>query len=87
MTHEQLAALDSAGRAAAIEALEAEVTHGSQSRSNRSIAAKLRAYEEKFGMSTAEMLRQFASGGLREDEEISAWLFWARAADGKRVGR
>ena len=87
MTHEQLAELDSTERAAALDSLEAEVMRGGQPRSQRSIAARLRAYEEKFGISTAEMLRKFASGGVREDEEISAWLFWAHAEERQRAGR
>ena len=87
MTHEQLAALDSTGRASALAALEAEITRGGQSRPNPSIVANLRAYEEKFGMSTAEMLKKFAAGALPDDGEISAWLFWAGAADRKRVVR
>jgi hypothetical protein len=87
MTHEQLAALDRPGRAKAIAALEADVMRGGQSRSNPSIATNLRAYEEKFGMSTAEMLKKFAAGGLPDDGEISDWLFWAGAADRTRVVR
>jgi len=87
MTHEQLAALDHAGRASAIATLEAEITRGGQSRSDPAVSTNLRAYEEKYGMSTAEMLKRFAAGALPDDGEISAWLFWARAADRKRVVR
>jgi hypothetical protein len=86
MTHEQLAALESPARATAIAALEAEIVRG-QAPTNPSIATNLRAYEEKYGMSTAKMLSKFAAGELPDDGEISAWLFWARAADRKRVVR
>jgi hypothetical protein len=81
MTHQQIAALDSTELAKVVAALENEITGGGQPRSHPSISTNLLACEEKFGISTAEMLRKFAAGTLPDDEEISEWLFWAGAAN------
>jgi hypothetical protein len=46
-------------------------------------AARVRAFELRYEMSTAEMIRGYRSGELRETADIAEWLFWAEAQDSR----
>jgi hypothetical protein len=87
MTHNELAALSPSERANALQAMEAEILYNAQPWSTPAINSTLRSYEDRFGMSTSEMLAKFAAGEMADDGEISSWLFWARAASRTRVVR
>ncbi|HEU0012643.1 MAG TPA: hypothetical protein VFQ45_03130 [Longimicrobium sp.] len=87
LTHEQLAALSPRERESALEALESELLGSGLPQAGLVVEARLRAFEERFGMSTDEMLKRFASGALAEDDDISSWLFWASVAKRTRVAR
>jgi hypothetical protein len=87
MTHNQLAALGAAERASALAALEADILYSSQPWESATVVTMLRGFEDRFGMSTAEMQERFAAGSLPDEGEISSWLFWARAGSHSRAQR
>jgi hypothetical protein len=41
--------------------------------------ARIRRYELRYEMSSAEMRRQIASGQMKETADIADWLFWLNA--------
>ena len=41
------------------------------------LAARLRAYEQRYELPTSALSEALDSGQLRETADISAWLFWA----------
>ena len=43
------------------------------------VERRLRRYELRYEISTAEMRRRVASGTMKETAEIAEWLFWSNA--------
>jgi hypothetical protein len=87
MTHNQLAALGAAERASALAALEADMLCSSQAWESATVMTMLHGFEDRFGMSTAEMQARFAAGTLSDEGEVSSWLFWARVGGHHRAPR
>jgi hypothetical protein len=40
------------------------------------IAAKIRAFENRYDMTTAELVERLEGGQLRETADFSRWMFW-----------
>ena len=45
--------------------------------------AKIRAFEERYEMSSEELVEALRSARLRETADISRWLFWLEARAGR----
>jgi hypothetical protein len=41
------------------------------------LAARLRAFEQRYELPTSALSEALAAGQLRETADVSAWLFWA----------
>ena len=68
------AAMSPAEQAAALDALvNAARTNGATARTV--LSARIRRFEERYEMTSDEMLQRVASGEFRETAEIAEWLF------------
>jgi len=69
-------------REAALEALVADARDdGGVSRSL--LDARIRRFEERYELASDEMLRQIATGEMKETGDVSEWLF---LLDSRRAG-
>ena len=87
VTHNYLAALPPDERDAALEAMEARLTTGAQPgpHDTATIGSRLRAFEQKYGMTTHEMHRRLSQGSLTENDDVASWLFWSEAYSSRVV--
>ncbi len=50
------------------------------------IVARIRKFEQRYEMSSAELVRRLKANEIRETAEISEWLFLLRARDRSMSG-
>ncbi|HEX5724436.1 MAG TPA: hypothetical protein VFX98_03170 [Longimicrobiaceae bacterium] len=80
-----LADMDETEREEALSSLvEAAKTNGAAGRAV--LNARIRRFEERYEISSDEMLRRLASGEMKETAEIAKWLFLLNATR-ERVAR
>ena len=48
--------------------------------------ARIRRFEQRYEMTSAELLKRLEGGEVAETAEISQWLFWLGARAGKTGG-
>jgi hypothetical protein len=80
-----LARMSPAEQDAAIESMAAAARSGAGEGSARE-AARIRTFEERYEITSDEMVRLVAAGQMRETAEIAEWLFLL-GGQRSRVGR
>lgn len=56
-------------------------------RSHASLDARLSAFEQRYGMSSAQMMERVSAGAVRETEDISDWLLLFRLRNELKAAR
>jgi hypothetical protein len=56
-----------------------ERAQASGNRQRAAIAARIRAYEERYDMSSEDLRAKLIDGRLEETREFSQWMFWFNA--------
>jgi hypothetical protein len=88
ITHRELVAMTPEERVAFCDRLEAELQKGEPDPTwNASVSARLRAFEEAYGMSTDEMLERSAAGLFPDNDDYADWMFWVNVSGRNRVVR
>jgi len=72
-----LQAMNAAERATALEQLSAEA-RGPLNGNAAVLDSRIRAYEARYEMTSAQLVERLGTGAQRETADIVEWLFWLK---------
>jgi hypothetical protein len=86
ITYRELMAMTPEERGAFYERMNADLRSGRRDPASEAmVTARIRAFEESYGMSTDEMMKRSAAGLFPDNDDYADWMFWVNVSRRSRV--